>query len=152
MLRQVIHHFEHRLFLSATPHNGHSNSFSALLEILDPQRFTRAAQIWGFAGFDPLIGSASLGTQQSGDFRRVGHISKKGDPGLRDTLYLIGLSPGTLEGHTARSIPAIDRVKQRAKARGMGDVGATLHAAHKANRICHHLLYYQVPFDPDRVR
>ena len=33
--------FEHRLFLSATPHNGHSNSFSALLEILDPQRFCR---------------------------------------------------------------------------------------------------------------
>src|SRR5207344_193260 len=33
--------FEHRLFLSATPHNGHSNSFAALLEILDPQRFMR---------------------------------------------------------------------------------------------------------------
>ena len=32
--------FEHRLFLTATPHNGHSNSFSALLEMLDPQRFT----------------------------------------------------------------------------------------------------------------
>jgi len=27
--------FEHRLFLSATPHNGHSNSFSSMLEILD---------------------------------------------------------------------------------------------------------------------
>jgi hypothetical protein len=34
----------------------------------------------------------------------------------------------------------------------MGDVAATLHAAHKANRICHHLLYHQVPFDPDRLR
>ena len=33
--------FEHRLFLSATPHNGHSNSFSRLLELLDPQRFIR---------------------------------------------------------------------------------------------------------------
>lgn len=33
--------FEHRLFLSATPHNGHSNSFSRLLELLDPQRFCR---------------------------------------------------------------------------------------------------------------
>ena len=30
---------------SATPHNGHSNSFSALLEILDPQRFTRGVQV-----------------------------------------------------------------------------------------------------------
>jgi hypothetical protein len=37
--------FEHRLFLSATPHNGHSNSFTALLEILDPQRFYRGMKI-----------------------------------------------------------------------------------------------------------
>jgi ERCC4-related helicase len=37
--------FEHRLFLSATPHNGHSNSFSRLLEMLDPQRFTRGVDI-----------------------------------------------------------------------------------------------------------
>jgi len=39
--RDLARRFEHRLFLSATPHNGHSNSFSALLEILDPQRFIR---------------------------------------------------------------------------------------------------------------
>src|ERR1019366_761484 len=32
--------FEHRLFLTATPHNGHSNSFASLLSMLDPQRFT----------------------------------------------------------------------------------------------------------------
>jgi SNF2 family DNA or RNA helicase len=37
--------FEHRLFLTATPHNGHSNSFSALLEMLDPQRFTRGVEV-----------------------------------------------------------------------------------------------------------
>lgn len=37
--------FEHRLFLSATPHNGHSNSFSRLLEMLDPQRFTRGVDV-----------------------------------------------------------------------------------------------------------
>jgi superfamily II DNA or RNA helicase len=40
-IRELAPRFEHRLFLSATPHNGHSNSFSALLEILDPQRFCR---------------------------------------------------------------------------------------------------------------
>ena len=40
-IREIAACFEHRLFLSATPHNGHSNSFSALLELLDPQRFTR---------------------------------------------------------------------------------------------------------------
>ena len=44
-IRNVAKRFEHRLFLSATPHNGHSNSFSSLLEILDPQRFTRGVPV-----------------------------------------------------------------------------------------------------------
>ncbi|WP_293256579.1 SNF2-related protein [Nannocystis sp.] len=43
-IRELAQRFEHRLFLSATPHNGHSNSFSALLEILDPDRFCRGVQ------------------------------------------------------------------------------------------------------------
>lgn len=43
-IRDLANRFEHRLFLSATPHNGHSNSFSALLELLDPQRFTRGVK------------------------------------------------------------------------------------------------------------
>src|SRR6266404_5476774 len=40
-IRQMVHHFEHKLFLSATPHNGYRESFSALLELLDSQRFAR---------------------------------------------------------------------------------------------------------------
>ena len=44
-MRDLAPHFEHRLFLSATPHNGHPNSFSALLEILDPQRFLRGVKV-----------------------------------------------------------------------------------------------------------
>jgi len=44
-VRDLADRFEHRLFLSATPHNGHSNSFSALLEMLDPQRFTRGVEV-----------------------------------------------------------------------------------------------------------
>src|ERR1019366_7180413 len=43
--REIAERFEHRLFLTATPHNGHSNSFSALLEILEPQRFTRGVEV-----------------------------------------------------------------------------------------------------------
>jgi Helicase conserved C-terminal domain/SNF2-related domain len=44
-IRELAERFEHRLFLTATPHNGHSNSFSALLEMLDPQRFTRGVDV-----------------------------------------------------------------------------------------------------------
>jgi len=44
-IRDLARRFEHRLFLSATPHNGHSNSFAALLEILDPQRFCRGVPV-----------------------------------------------------------------------------------------------------------
>ena len=44
-IRDLAPRFEHRLFLSATPHNGHSNSFSALLEILDQQRFCRGVRV-----------------------------------------------------------------------------------------------------------
>ena len=44
-VRDLSQRFEHRLFLSATPHNGHSNSFSTLLELLDPYRFTRGVKV-----------------------------------------------------------------------------------------------------------
>lgn len=44
-IRDVAPRFEHRLFLSATPHNGHSNSFSALLELLDDKRFMRGVPV-----------------------------------------------------------------------------------------------------------
>lgn len=44
-IRDLADRFEHRLFLSATPHNGLSNSFSALLEVLDPQRFVRGTPV-----------------------------------------------------------------------------------------------------------
>ncbi len=41
LIRWLAPHFEHRLFLSATPHNGYPESFTALLEIIDDQRFAR---------------------------------------------------------------------------------------------------------------
>lgn len=40
-IRVLAPHFEHKLFLTATPHNGYSESFTALLELLDNQRFAR---------------------------------------------------------------------------------------------------------------
>ena len=40
-VRQLAEKCEHRLFLSATPHNGHPESFTALMEMIDPRRFAR---------------------------------------------------------------------------------------------------------------
>lgn len=44
-IRLIAPHFEHKLFLSATPHNGNKTSFTGLLELLDDQRFTRGIDV-----------------------------------------------------------------------------------------------------------
>ena len=54
-IRDLAARFEHRLFLSATPHNGHSNSFSTLLELLDPYRFTRGVKVRGKGALDQVM-------------------------------------------------------------------------------------------------
>jgi superfamily II DNA/RNA helicase len=43
-IRELAPHCEHRLFLSATPHNGYLESWTALLELLDDQRFARGVR------------------------------------------------------------------------------------------------------------
>jgi superfamily II DNA or RNA helicase len=43
-MRRLAQHFEHRLFLSATPHNGYRESWTALLQMLDPLRFARGVE------------------------------------------------------------------------------------------------------------
>jgi hypothetical protein len=55
VIRDLAPRFEHRLFLSATPHNGHSNSFAALLELLDPQRFTRGVPVKNVSQLEPVM-------------------------------------------------------------------------------------------------
>ena len=65
-LRDLAPRFEHRIFLSATPHNGHSNSFTALLELLDPARFTRGVP------FDQADLDAVLVRRLKDDLRRIG--------------------------------------------------------------------------------
>lgn len=44
LVRIIAPHFEHRLFLTATPHNGYLESFTSLLELLDDQRFARTVE------------------------------------------------------------------------------------------------------------
>ncbi len=45
MLRTIAPWFEHKLFLTATPHNGHARCFSGLLEQLDPVRFVQRSEL-----------------------------------------------------------------------------------------------------------
>ncbi|WP_160051349.1 DISARM system SNF2-like helicase DrmD [Nocardiopsis sp. FR26] len=55
LMRKLAPHFTHRLFLSATPHNGYQQSFTALLEILDDQRFARGVEPDGSAVSDTVV-------------------------------------------------------------------------------------------------
>lgn len=43
-VRRLSEHSQHRLLLSATPHNGYSESWEALLELVDPRRFARGVE------------------------------------------------------------------------------------------------------------
>ena len=86
--------FEHKLFLSATPHNGHSNSFSALLEILDPTRFCRGVPVRNKADLEPV-----LVRRLKEDLRRIGEELPK-----REVVPVVleGLDPSTPELELAR--------------------------------------------------
>jgi hypothetical protein len=98
------------------------------------KRFPSAGHVWSFAGFD-------LVQDDSGDRRRVGHITKRGNPHFRDTLFLIGL-------HTAQQCAPIGTTWLEAQQRGLARVPAILHAAHKANRLCYALLRDRRPYRP----
>ena len=93
MVRSLAKRFENRLFLTATPHNGHSNSFSALLEILDPQRFTRGVPIAGPTQLDAVMvrrlkkDLLAMGTQKKLPHRRVIEIALHDQDGAWRVRY-----------------------------------------------------------------
>lgn len=45
MVRQITPYFEHRLFLTATPHNGFTESFTGLLEVMNPLVFEQKSRL-----------------------------------------------------------------------------------------------------------
>ena len=75
MLNEIGRHFEHKIFLTATPHNGRKESFVAFLDMLDPLSFNR--------GEDPALNKASFK-------RRLDRIMvrrlKRGPTGVKDSL------------------------------------------------------------------
>jgi hypothetical protein len=96
--------------------------------------YPSASQVWAMAGFD-LVGA------ESGDTKRSGHITKRGQPAFRATLFQIGQ-------HTAHHCPTIGLTYLAARTRGLDEVAATIHAAHKANRLCFALLREGRPYTP----
>lgn len=44
-LKELGNKFEHKIFLTATPHNGYTHTFTGLLELLDPVRFSQMDSI-----------------------------------------------------------------------------------------------------------
>lgn len=90
-IRRLAPHFEHKLFLSATPHNGYPESFTALLELLDNRRFARGVPP------DPDQLRAVMVRRLKSELRRQGFLS----PGTRKSIAL-GVRTRTvrLQGNT----------------------------------------------------
>lgn len=115
MVRDIAPRFDNRLFLSATPHNGHSNSFTALLEILDRQRFTRGVPPGGPEQLEPIMVrrlKEDLRAIDEGDFpeRHVVEVSLRHDDGawtathaVRDRAHIGGASTSA-ESPTAQAL------------------------------------------------
>jgi len=96
-----------------------------------------ADQVWRKAGMTPAVYS-------SGDMLIFGHMSKQGDPFFRDTLYLLGYQ-------LALHCPYFGNTFLKAIARGKSEIEATIHTAHKVNRVFIHLLQHDEPFDPPNI-
>lgn len=103
-VRELAERFEHRLFLTATPHNGHSNSFSALLEILDPQRFTRGVEVRP-TDLEPI-----MVRRLKSDLRRLGEAFPER---IIDPVRIKGLPEDTPELELARRLGAYGELRMK---------------------------------------
>jgi superfamily II DNA or RNA helicase len=107
-VREIARRFEHRLFLTATPHNGHSNSFSALLEILDPQRFTRGVPV------EPAERDKIMVRRLKADLRALGESFPEC---VVEPIVIDGLPADAPELDLARRLSAYEDLRERRIAR-----------------------------------
>lgn len=103
-VRELGERFEHRLFLTATPHNGHSNSFSALLEMLDPQRFTRGVEV------RPRDLEPVMVRRLKADLRRLGEAFPER---IIEPVRIAGLPEDTPELELARLLAAYGELRMK---------------------------------------
>jgi hypothetical protein len=119
--------------ISATPGLSDNDAARYLAIIGSVHRFHRASEVWSLAGFDPI-------TDGSGDKPdRIGHISKRGNSASRDALYQMGFRAALY--YAPISLTFLD-----AYDRGKSEIEATIHAAHRVNRLCFHLVHNDEPF------
>ena len=116
-VRELAERFEHRLFLSATPHNGLSNSFSALLEILAPQRFVRGTPVEPKLRDEVMVRRLKADLREiSGGFplRRIVKVDLEGLPADAPELALAKLLDEYWEAREQRleGLPAKQRAAQ----------------------------------------
>jgi SNF2 family DNA or RNA helicase len=102
-IRDVAPRFEHRLFLTATPHNGHRNSFAALMEILDPQRFIRGMEI------EPTQLEPVMVRRLKEDLRRLGQTFPER---VIEPVVIDGLPPHTPELVLAEKLAAYRELRR----------------------------------------
>ena len=89
-LREMAERCEHRLFLSATPHNGHPESFTALLEMIDSRRFSRGALLDGKALREVTVRRLKADLPDKGfQPRRLGVIPFTPDPDEQEMFELL---------------------------------------------------------------
>jgi len=122
-VRDLCSRFEHRLFLSATPHNGHSNSFSTLLELLDPYRFTRGVKVRKAALNEVMIRrlKEDIRTIQGGFPRRI--VDRVVIDGLPENAPELELSRLLDEYRNAREERFASTTKRTQAAAGLLVVG-----------------------------
>ncbi|MHB8797539.1 MAG: DISARM system SNF2-like helicase DrmD [Thermoanaerobaculia bacterium] len=128
-VRDLAPRFEHRLFLSATPHNGHSNSFSSLLELLDPLRFCRGVPVKG-----PKLLDTVMVRRLKSDLREI-----VGDLPRRDVVQVdvTGLPPDAPELRLAELLDryATLRAERLSGARKTAQAAAKLVTTHLQKRL-----------------
>ncbi len=108
---------------------------AAYLAILGTvKRFKNANQVWAFVGFDPILDG-------SGDHPdRTTVLSKRGDPFARQQVYQMGYRVALHYAPVGLTyLDAWERTGSATK--------ATIHAAHRVNRICFRLMRDDVPFE-----
>jgi len=133
MLRAVSGWFEHRVFLTATPHRGFTGAFTGLLEILDPVRFVRTAE---------MTPAHRAGLRECGIRRSKAQVRATG-AGVRFTARSVEEWPVSFSREEQELFAAVAGLQTAI--RGWGRVGGRKDAVHLAMEVLAKRLLSSVP-------